>query len=190
MASVGFVLLALVGWVFVAAAAKLWQRKATRRAKAIWVLTGTSLAYAVLTAVGRLPSGIDAVFMWRYVTLMTPAICGLALAAEDWPITRPELLIRGLVPVWVILAASIWFNFSPERNAAAIALGKNRWVATYLETRDLRTTNKNSGFLVFFPDPASPRVAERLRWLEERHWSFSGSVAPTRSDEDGLIAQR
>jgi hypothetical protein len=172
MAAVGFALLGLVAWTFVAAAARLWQRKATGRTRAIWILTGTSLAYAVLTAVGRLPFGIDAVFMWRYVTLMIPAICGLALAVEDWPSTRPGWLSRGLVVGWVILAAFVWSNFSPEKSAAVIAKGRNQWVATYLETRDLSTTNRNSGFLVYLPDPSSPRIAERLRWLEQRHFSF------------------
>ena len=138
---VGAVLLVLVVSVFLAAAARIWRGQASARAKAVWVLSGTSLLYAGLTAVGRLPVTIDAAFLWRYSTLMTPAVCGLAIAAEATLISRQRLLARSLMIGWVVLAAVVWCNVSPERNAAAIARGKDRWIASYLKTRDLGAAN-------------------------------------------------
>jgi hypothetical protein len=169
---VGAWFLALVLGVFVAAAAKIWRREATARARAVWILTGTSLAYAAFTAVGRLPITIQAAFMWRYMTLLTPAVCGLAIAAEAGSMVRHKSLGRCLMIGWVALASVIWCDFSPERNASTIAMAKHRWIASYLETRDLSAANKESAFFVYHPDPASPIIAGRLRWLEQRHLSF------------------
>jgi hypothetical protein len=168
----GTVLLVLVLAVFFMAAAKIWQREATARTKAVWVLTGTSLVYAALTAVGRLPINIEAAFMWRYMTLMTPAVCGLAIAAEEWSITKPGGPGPCFMIGWVVLAGAIWCNFAPERNAATIAMGKNHWIASYLRTQNLATANKESDFWVYFEAPDSPRIAEKLNWLEQRHLSF------------------
>jgi hypothetical protein len=53
-----------------------------------------------------------------------------------------------------------------------MAQGKNLWVASYLRTRDLNAANKAADSSVFFPAPASPAIAGRLRWLEQRHLSF------------------
>jgi hypothetical protein len=169
---VGAVFLALVVVAFVAAVAKIWRREATARAKAVWILMGTSLAYAAFTAVGRLPITIQAAFMWRYLTLLTPAVCGLAIAAEAGSMVRHKSLGRCLLIGWVALASVIWCNFTPERKASAIAMAKNRWIASYLKTRDLSAANQESAFVVYYPDPASPIIAGRLHWLEQRRLSF------------------
>jgi hypothetical protein len=66
----------------------------------------------------------------------------------------------------------VWSNFSPEDNGAIVARAKNLWVESYLQTRDLDAANKASGFLVYTPEPTSPIIAARLRWLEQRHLSF------------------
>jgi hypothetical protein len=172
LVAVGAMLLALVVGAFLAAAVRMWRREASARAKAVWVLSGTSLLYAGLTAFGRLPITIQAAFMWRYLTLLTPAVCGLAIVAEARLISSQRLLGRGLMIGWVVLASVVWSNFSPERDAAASAMGKDRWIASYLKTRDLSAANRESAFLVYDPDPASPIIAGRLRWLEQRHLSF------------------
>ncbi|HZP59443.1 MAG TPA: hypothetical protein VFB27_03890 [Opitutaceae bacterium] len=168
----GAAVLGLVLGAFVSAAGRLWRREADMRAGAVWLLTGTSLAYAALTALGRLPINIEAAFMWRYMTLMTPGIGGVALALEWWGKKFGPAGRRGLMVGWVVLGGIIWANFSPERNAATIALGKRRWIASYLQTRDLSRANRESGYWVFFEAPDSPRIAEKLRWLEQRHLSF------------------
>ena len=86
----GAVLLGFVLVAFAWAAVTLWRGKPSNKAKAVWMLTGTSLVYAALTAIGRLPVNIEAAFMWRYLSMMTPAICGLAIAAEEWAASMPR----------------------------------------------------------------------------------------------------
>jgi len=149
-AAIGAVLLGLVLAVFIAAGAKIWRREATARAKAAWILTGTSLTFAALTAFGRLPMNIQAAFMWRYMTLMTPGLCGLAIAAEGWAVSSPKALGRWLMIGWIALASIIWCNFIPEQYAATLAKGKKLWITSYLRTRDLHTANMESDFYVFF----------------------------------------
>jgi hypothetical protein len=191
LVAVGAVLLVAVVVVFLVAARRIWRGQATARAKAVWVLAGTSLLYAGLTAFGRLPVTIDAAFLWRYSTLVTPAVCGLAIAAEATLIARQRILARSLLIGWVVLAAVIWSNVSPERNAAAIAKGKDRWIASYLKTRDLGAANRESDFVVYFPAPQSPLIARRLQWLDGRHFSFfrdsidgrSGAHSPAAENE-------
>ncbi|MGA3006497.1 MAG: hypothetical protein ABSE59_01270 [Opitutaceae bacterium] len=168
----GAVLLGLVLGAFLEATVKIWRHKATARARAVWALTGTSLVYAALTAIGRLPVNIQAAFMWRYMTLMTPALCGLAMAAEGWAEARSKIWGRCLMMAWVVLAAAIWCDFLPERYGDAVAEGKRKWIASYLATRDLHAANQEADCDVYFWDPDSPLVAERLRWLDRRNLSF------------------
>lgn len=110
--------------------------------------------------------------MWRYITLMMPALCGLALAVEGWTRSRRPQWRLGFRIGWLALAGVVWSNFTPESYAAILAHGKRLWVASYLQTRDLNAANKASDFGVYFPDPASPLIAEKLRWLEQRQLSF------------------
>jgi hypothetical protein len=172
----GAILLGLVLGAFIEATARIWRREATARAKTVWILTGTSLVYAAFTAAGRLPASIEAAFVWRYMTQMTPGLCGLAIAVEGWSASRPKAFGRCFMAGWIVLAGTIWCNFAPERYGAAVAMAKRSWIASYLKTHDLRTANKESDFYVYFPDPASPRIAEQLHWLEQRHLSFFRDV--------------
>jgi hypothetical protein len=157
----GFVMLGFVVAAFLVAAKAIWRCHASPRTRAVWILTGTSLLYAALTAIGRLPVNLQAAFMWRYITLMMPAVCGLALAIEGWAISRGIRFRLGFALGWLLLAGVVWSNFRPEAYAATVARGKNLWIASYLRTRDL-----------FSPAPASPVIAGRLHWLEKQHLSF------------------
>jgi hypothetical protein len=171
-AVVGFAILGLVVAAFVSATITIWRRNTDPRARAVLILTGTSLLYAALSAFGRLQITLQAAFMWRYVTLMMPAVCGLALAAEGWAGQRGSGFRIGFAIVWLALASVVWSDFKPEDNAAIMARGKNRWIASYLRTHDLNTAYQEAGFSVFSLAPASPVIAGRLRWLEQRHLSF------------------
>jgi hypothetical protein len=168
----GSVLFVLVLAAFFRAAVKIWRRNATARTKAVWILIGTSLVYAALTAFGRLPINIEAAFMWRYMTLMTPAVCGLAIAVEEWAASQRKAFGRCCMIIWVVLASIVWCNSASEQNAATIARGKRLWIAAYLKTRDLASANKESNFWVYFPAPDSPIIAGKLHWLEQHHLSF------------------
>jgi hypothetical protein len=171
-AGIGFVMLGLVVAAFLTAATAIWRRDATPRSRVVWILTGTSLLYAALTALGRLPVTLQAAFMWRYVTLMMPAVCGLALAAEGWAISRGVRFRLGIAVAWLTLAGVIWSDFKPEDYAAILAKGKNVWIANYLRTHDMEAANQAADFSVYSPAPASPVIAGRLRWLEQQHLSF------------------
>ncbi len=166
----GVLVLCLVAWADATRA--LYLRRATARDRAVWLLIGASMVYAALTAVGRLPIRLEAAFMWRYTTLMLPAVCGLLLAAEAWTENRPAWMRHGRALLGLALAGVIWGDLQPERNAAAIAYGKMRWVAAYLHTRDLAAANRAARYEVYSPAPASPIIAEQLRWLERHRWSF------------------
>jgi hypothetical protein len=148
---------------------ELWHRRGLPLVRTVWLLTGTTLAYAAFTAVGRLPVNIEAAFMWRYLPLMTPAIAGLVL----WSGMAAKPALRGwLAALWLGVGVLIWGNFTPERHAATIAAAKHRWIEAYLATRDLRAANQASDFFVYRGDPESPIIAERLRWLERNRLSF------------------
>ncbi len=169
---VGFAMLSLVTAAFVVAATAIWRRRATPRLQAVFVLIGTSLVYAVLTAIGRLPITLQAAFMWRYATLMTPALCGLVLAFEGIGASRGPGFRSAFIVGWLALSCVIWSDLKPERYGAAIAEAKKQWAVSYLRTHDLDAANRSSGFAVYSPSPASPEVAAHLRWLEKQHLSF------------------
>jgi hypothetical protein len=186
--AVGAAFLCLVVTAFGAAATKIWRREATARAKVVWILTGSSLVYSALTAFGRLPDNIQGAFMWRYMGLMAPAVCGLALAAEGWAVSKRGTLGLWLMTGWIALAGIIWCDFLPERYGAAVAKGKRIWIASYLKTHDLRAADTAAGCGVFFPAPESSYIAERLLWLEQRHLSFFREADNPRCGESPPVA--
>lgn len=169
---VGAALLALVVGVFFMAVVALWRRGADALTRVVWLLTGTSLCYAALTAIGRLPISLEAAFMWRYTTLMMPALIGLGLFAQRWAATCPKLGQQLILAGWVSICALVWANFTPERNASVTAGAKRRWIAAYLKSHDLEMANRRSDFWVYYPAPASPMIKERLDFLEERRLTF------------------
>jgi hypothetical protein len=168
----GFAMLGSVAATFSATTIKIWRRQAGSRERAVWILTGTSLLYIGLTAVGRLPITLQAAFMWRYATLVIPGVCGLALAVEAPAIPFRTRFRVGFALLWLALAGVVWSDFQPEDNAAVIAKAKNLWVSSYLQTRDLATANHAAGFSVYSGAPTSPTIAKRIHWLDERHLSF------------------
>jgi hypothetical protein len=186
----GAMLFGLMLGAFAEATVKIWRREATARAKTVWILTGITLVYAAFTAIGRLPAGLEAVFMWRYKTQMTPGVCGLVMAAEGWASSWPRAMQRGVAIGWVALAGMIWGNFLPEQYGAAVAKGKRIWIASYLRTHDLRTANKEADCGIYSPAPESPLLAERLRWLEQRHLSFFRDVDNSSPEETPPVSGR
>ncbi|MDQ5977319.1 MAG: hypothetical protein QG602_291 [Verrucomicrobiota bacterium] len=148
---------------------ELWARRDGPAVRAVWLLTGTSLAFASFTAIGRLPVNIEAAFMWRYLPLLTPAVAGLLIWAGV--VVRPSWR-RGGALLGLAVGAVVWGNFTPERHAAVIAEAKHRWIDAYLATRNLGAANQAADFYVYRGDPESPAIAERLRWLEQNRLSF------------------
>ena len=172
--AVGGVILALCLAAWIRATLFLLKRQESPRARAVWFLITTTLLYAGFTAIGRLPTGIEAAFMWRYTPLMMPAICGLLLAAEEktfLPQAVPYLR-TGIGLLGLLLAGAIWSSPQSMHNAEAIAFAKRTWVASYLKTRNLEAANAASTFWTYAPNPGSPVVAERLHWLDQHHFSL------------------
>ena len=170
-AALGLVLAAF-GW----ALHGVWQRKSPAAAPVL-LLTGTALVYGAFTAVGRLPAGIEAAFMWRYLPLLLPAIVGVALALEHGVAPLSSRAGRVLLGAATLVPALvIWGNFTPDRYAAVIADGKRLWIKSYLATHDLAEANRRSDFFVYRAEAESPWLAERLRWLEARRLTFFKDV--------------
>ncbi len=164
--SVGGLLFAAVCAAWLWSIVRIVRGGADARVRVVALLGGAGLSFAAFTAVGRLPVNIQGAFMWRYLPLVLPGVCALVFAAEAW---KPRLGRRGPLLVdlaAVALAGWIWMNFLPERYSDAVARGKERWIAAYRETLDLRAANARSGFDVFSPDPESELVRQRLRWME------------------------
>jgi hypothetical protein len=159
-------------------ARELWRGKVRSETQVIWLLTATSLIYCAFTAIGRLPVNLEAAFMWRYLTLMIPAIAGLILFAEYGLAQTRIGFQRACAVASFALAGVIWGNFTPERYAAVIAEAKTRWIENYLATHDLSATNQRADFSVYVRDPEAAILTERLRWLEERHLLFFKATPP------------
>ncbi len=179
-ATVGGGLFLIILAVFVTSLVRVWRRESPDRSAVVALLTGTSLAYAGLTAYGRLPVNLEAAFMWRYTTLMMPAALGLILHLQSWAIPSASRQESGCASLAMILVgASITFNFTPDRLSPALAARKHRWTQAYLQTKDADQANALSEFWVY-PQPSNPaHIVARLRWLEERQLSFfSTTPAP------------
>lgn len=169
---IGAAALALVLAAFAWALHGVWQGQSAAAAPVL-LLTGTSLVYGAFTAVGRLPAGIEAAFMWRYLPLLLPAVAGVALAAGQAVAPLRSLGWRALPGVALLFAALVvWGNFKPDRYAAVVAGGKRLWIKNYLATHDLAEANRRADFFVYRADADGAWLAARLRWLEERKLTF------------------
>ncbi len=176
--ALGGAALAVVIGTFLWALHGVWQRKSPAAAPVL-LLTGTALVYGAFTAIGRLPAGIEAAFMWRYLSLLLASVVGLALALEEWTASVRPALARTLLPVVLFVPALvIWGNFTPDRYAAVVAGGKRLWIQRYLATHDLAAANRESDFFVYRVEPEAPWLAERLRWLEARKLTFFKNAPP------------
>ncbi len=175
---VGSVLLLSVSGACAWSASGLWRRPAQAPTQVIWLLTATSLIYCAFTAIGRLPVNLEAAFMWRYLTLMIPAVCGLVLHAEHGTVRMGNGFRGAFAMAAVALSLVIWANFVPERYAAVIARGKLKWIERYQATHELAVANAQADFSVYVRDPEAAVIGERLRWLEARHLSFFKPQSP------------
>lgn len=158
---------------------RLRRHSSTPRSSIIQLLIGTGFVYMAMTAVGRLPAGIEAAFMWRYATLGSCMALGLFffLTTPRPPHARSSAITGACAAA--LLAFLIWGGFSPERAASVTAQGKKRWAHAYLATRDIAEANRRSHFWVYPPEMDQTDFATRLNWLEKHNLSlFADSPAP------------
>lgn len=147
-------------------------RSSSPRSSIIQLLIGTGFIYMAMTALGRLPAGIEAAFMWRYATLGSCVALGLFffLTTPRPPHARSSAISGACAAA--LLAFLIWGGFSPERAASVTAHGKKGWAHAYLATRDIAEANRHSHFWVYPPEMDQTTFATRLSWLEKHRLSF------------------
>ncbi|MEM7409783.1 MAG: hypothetical protein AAF430_06095 [Myxococcota bacterium] len=158
---------------FGVAAEQGWRllRDTPRRAEAtaIVVLCGFTLLYVATTAYGRLDYGLPGSQSTRYVPLLVPAFLGLYLRSQACQTRRVR---HGFAAVAVV--AMLWATIPMRPNEARfmehLSRGKQRWVETYLETRDVASANDRAQLEVFPHDgPEFPKV---LGFMEANRLGF------------------
>lgn len=184
-AGMGFLLLSSVLAVLAINLRLLWRGENIARASAITLLTASSLMYSALAAYGRLPVNIEAAFMWRYMTLMLPALLGCILHLQSWQRPAAKRAIRyGASACIVMISLPLFLTTTPEANALAIGKAKQRWIAAYLETTHADRANQLSEFWIY-PQPQNPpHIIERLHWLEARGLTFFTHSTPGQGEPD------
>lgn len=152
-------------------AVALLRHEVAKHIYAECILVFTTVTYAVLTAVGRLPVNIEAAFMWRYSTLLLPGVCALGVVFARWA-RAIGIRAHALQCLWLGMAVIVWGNFVPDRNALATAAAKRSWIERYVRSGDLSRANAESGFWVYFPAPDSSALKLRLQYLKNHRLSF------------------
>jgi len=159
-------------WILVRSLARLLKERSCSPAdRAILWLVTCALSYAVLVAVGRLPTGLQAAFVWRYSTLLLPGLVALLLIEQAMPGLQVNYS-RMLSALLILAGLRMWFDFSHERFGAINLEGKSRWVGSYLQHHNIARANAESDCIIYPPDPTSPLIAAKLEWLEQRKLSF------------------
>jgi hypothetical protein len=138
----------------------------------IFSLTSFSLLYCATTAIGRIHLGLSGAQATRYVPLVTPALLGVFFALGR--ISRPRLRQAALaVSVAGLLAATFPMREPETRFMQRLSGGKRIWVETYLETGEIRASNRAAGIRLY-PRVGDPKdgIEEKLAYLREHQLSF------------------
>ena len=141
------------------------------RPRVLVLLGATSLAYALLTALGRAHLGVELATSSRYMALLVPGMLVIHLSIAEWP---RSLRISAISTAWLLLVLlRCPFLPPPHRDVVrGFQEAKRHWVTAYAASRDIERANRISGF-------AMPGVTkDRIGFLEENRLSFFATLTP------------
>lgn len=140
-------------------------------AETCFTLTAFTLLYAAATAFGRVHLGLSGAQSTRYVPLVVPGFLGAYMALQALPAPQIRRGISLFVMI-ALIAASFPMRESESRFMHRLSKSKRIWIATYLETGEVRAADKAAGLRVYpFVGPRY-RTAEKFAYLREHRLSF------------------
>ena len=135
----------------------------TTEGQIILVLALFTLIFSINLVIGRLCLGLGAATAPRYTPYMTPAFFALYLFA----VTRKTVPLRLIVFCTACFFVTT-FSIGNHNRAYAERLcrGKQKWKQAYLQTEDILSANRSSGFEIY-PNPQQTHLKDKLDYLKE-----------------------
>lgn len=170
--ALGFVLFALVAAAALRAAAGLWREEPAERGRwrAIFLLAGFSVGFALLTATGRSCLGTDSALASRYTLYAVPGMIGLYLWADGFERGRRRVALALLL---LVLGVKELRSGGDVQTARDLHARKQEWVTCFRNRGDLDRCDRKSQLEIY---PAERREASqieaKLRFLRERELSL------------------
>jgi hypothetical protein len=161
----GFLVAAVAGPAVLACA--LWGARRTLAAgrdalgRAAFVVCGFALAFAALTAIGRVCLGLEVAVAVRYVPYVLPALATTFVAAA----ARPPLGARWLAPAMALLVVASEARLTARWSPGPLPERKARFLACVRAGGTAASCTDETG-LALHPRPAT--VEPKLRFLRER----------------------
>lgn len=168
---------------------RLSAKEHQRSGEVAVVLIGTTLAFAVFTALGRAHLRIDAGMASRYVALLLPLWLGADLVASG---SARKWVLHGFSGLAMVMAAGPWVYLANRpvedwagtvgmrdgdlQNLRSFQSGKIAWMANYQLTQDWRMAEERWPGGVF-PFLETYPMEERILYLEEHDLSFAAGEA-------------
>ena len=144
-----------------------------RGASTLWnvvsLLMAFTMAFAIVTAVGRVCLGLDGANSARYIPYVLPGILGVFIVLRSGlPAGRWRAVVLG---VFVLLCGVKETSRQPRGGATGNAAVKQAWRDCYLTLHDIATCDERAG------GPTSPNaeaihLQQKLDWLEARRYNL------------------
>ena len=133
------------------------------------VLMGFTLVFAVVTAVGRVCTGIPAADSARYIPYVLPGLLAVYLVLRCGP---PSSRWQTVALALFVSACVLKEASAHSRREANFQAGlKRAWHDCYLSIHDIETCNVNAGRAVY-PAPEATNLQQKLDWLEKRGYNL------------------
>jgi len=133
------------------------------------VLMGFTLVFALVTAVGRVCTGIPAAESARYIPYVLPGLFAIYLVLRcGLPSGRWQTLALVLLVSACVIKEGSWRS---RREATHESGLKRAWHDCYLSVHDIGTCNASAGRAVY-PVPEATNLQQKLDWLEARGYNL------------------
>lgn len=145
----------------------------SRGASTLWnvtsVVMGYTMAFVVVTAIGRVCLGLESAASTRYIPYVLPAILSAYIVMRcELPAGRWRALALAL---FLVLCVGKETSRQPRDGARAAATVKRTWRDCYLRVHDIAACDQRAGFPAY-PWPEFTHMQQKLDWLEARRYNL------------------
>jgi hypothetical protein len=132
----------------------------------VFVLTGFTLLFCALTAVGRVGLGLNAAQASRYVPYLIPGFFGLYLHLAVRPEHRLKPWLQAAVVIGLV-AATTPLRAVDRQTVEWLSQSKKQWKRHYLQTGNIEQSNRAARFMIY-PDAQRTHLEEKLLYLKSK----------------------
>lgn len=145
------------------------------------VLTTFTLLFCILTAIGRVPLGLNTAQASRYVTYLIPGFFGIYLHLTSRTPQKGSPVLQ-LALIIGLIAATFPLPQVDAQTVSWLSQSKFRWKKYYLQTENIEESNRKARFMIY-PDADRTHLQRKLMYLKTNRLNLFQDVSPMKRNE-------